>query len=131
MTKYDNGYVHHVAKNAKPEPGFREYFEYRDLELGDVTNGATFAQVITAKKAVEGGTGHHAHNVRFHWTYVIKGWVSFDFRDVGHVKMEPGDCHYMPEGCHHELMACSDDLEMIEMYSPGEIGEVEIPEWRQ
>ena len=36
MTKYDNGYVHHVAKNAKPESGFREYFEYRDLELGDV-----------------------------------------------------------------------------------------------
>jgi mannose-6-phosphate isomerase-like protein (cupin superfamily) len=45
--------------------------------------------------------------------------------------MEPGDCHYMPEGCHHELMACSDDLEMIEMYSPGEIGEVEISEWRK
>ena len=68
MTKYANGYVHHVSKNAKPEPGFRDYFEYRDLELGDATNGATFAQVITAKKAVEGGTGHHAHNVRFHWT---------------------------------------------------------------
>jgi hypothetical protein len=36
MTKYDNGYVHHVAKNVKPEPEFREYLEYRDLELGDV-----------------------------------------------------------------------------------------------
>ena len=44
MTKYANGYVHHVSKNAKPEPGFRDYFEYRDLELGDATNGATFAQ---------------------------------------------------------------------------------------
>ncbi len=36
MTKFDNGYVHHVSKNAKPEPGFRDYFEYRDLELGGV-----------------------------------------------------------------------------------------------
>jgi len=28
-------------------------------------------------------------------------------------------------------MACSDDLEMIEMYSPGEIGDIKIPDWRK
>jgi len=28
-------------------------------------------------------------------------------------------------------MACSDDLEMIEMYAPGEIGDMEVPEWRK
>ena len=63
MTKYANGYVHHVSKNAKPEPGFRDYFEYRDLELGDATNGATFAQVSGAceeqapsQRPAQGGT---------------------------------------------------------------------------
>ena len=129
MTKYATGYVHHRAKDVPWQEGLRDYFEYRDLELGDGTDGEFFAQAIRAKKAVSGGTGIHKHDVKFHWTYVIKGWVTFDFKDVGHIRMEAGDSHYMPEGCHHELMACSDDLEMIEMYSPGEIDSIDVPDF--
>ncbi len=130
MTKYATGYVRHEAKSARWEQGFRDYFEYRNLELHDATNGRYHAHVIRAKREVSGGTGHHAHNVQFHWTYVLKGWVEFDFKGVGLVRLEVGDCHYMPEGCHHELMACSGDLEMIEMHAPGVIDDVEIPDWR-
>ena len=130
MTKHSTGYVHHKAKDAVWDQGLREYFEYRDLELGNATGGKHYAQVIRAKKALSGGTGHHAHNVHFHWSYILKGWMEFDFKGVGIVRLEAGDCHYMPEGCHHELMACSDDLEMIEMYSPGDIGDIDIPDWR-
>jgi len=129
MTKYATGYVHHEAAKAGWREGMRDYFVYRDLELGEATDGAYFAQVIKARRAVTGGTGHHKHDVRFHWTYVLKGWVDFDFKGVGLVRLEAGDSHYMPEGCHHELMACSDDFEMIEMYSPGEIGSIDVADW--
>lgn len=131
MTKYATGYVHYEASSAKWENGLRDYFEYRDLELGDATGGGYFAHLLRAKRAVTGGTGHHKHDVKFHWTYVIKGWISFDFKDVGHVVLKAGDSHYMPDGCHHELMECSEDLEMIEMYSPGEIGTIDVPDFER
>jgi len=131
MAKYDNGYVHHTEQDAEWDGGMRAFFEYRDLELGNATDGAYYAQVIRAKQAVTEGTGAHAHDVKFHWSYVIKGWVEFDFKDVGTVRLNAGDCQYMPEGCHHELTSCSDDLEMIEMYAPGEINDVKIPDWRE
>lgn len=131
MSKFDTGYVLHKAGDAVWEQGLRDYFEYRDLELGDATNGRYHAHVIRAKQALTGGTGHHKHDVDFHWTYVLKGWVTFDFKDVGHVKMEAGDCHYMPPGCHHELMAFSEDLEMIEMHVPGEIGSIDVPDFER
>jgi quercetin dioxygenase-like cupin family protein len=131
MTKYKNGYVKHTAKGATWTSGHRSFFEYRDLELGDATDGKFFAQVIKAKQALDKGTGHHAHDVQFQWVYITKGWVEFEFKDVGLIRLDTGDSHYMPEGCHHELMACSDDLEMIEMYSPGQINDVEIPDWRK
>jgi len=131
MTKFSTGYVHNKAREAVWTQGLRDYFEYSDLELGEATNGGYYAQVIRAKKAVSGGTGHHAHNAKFHWSYVLKGWMEFDFKGVGRIRLEAGDSHYMPEGCHHELMACSEDAEMIEMYAPGEIGDIDIPDWRK
>ncbi len=131
MTKYATGYVLHKAKGAPWTQGLRDYFEYRDLELGDATKGAYFAHVIRAKRAMKGGTGHHKHDVNFHWVYVIKGKVKFDFKGVGEVTLKAGDSHYMPEGCHHELMSFSKDLEMIEMHAPGTIGSIDIPDWRK
>jgi mannose-6-phosphate isomerase-like protein (cupin superfamily) len=131
MTLFDTGYMLNKAKNGEWKTGLRDYFEYRDLELGDATKGAYHAQVIRARRARSGGTGHHKHDVDFQWVYVIKGWVSFDFKDVGHVKLEAGDCHYMPPGCHHELMAFSEDLELIEMYAPGEINSIDVPDFER
>jgi mannose-6-phosphate isomerase-like protein (cupin superfamily) len=131
MTRYATGYVHHKAKGAKWEQGLRDYFEYRDLELGLATDGAYHAQVIRARKPVTGRTGHHRHDVQFHWVYIIKGWVTFDFKDIGHIRLEAGDSQYMPEGCHHELMDCSGDLEMIELHAPGEIGSIDVPDFER
>ena len=131
MTKYANGYTKHTAEGAEWTSGHRSFFEYRDLELGDATDGNFYAQVIRAKQPLDQGTGHHAHDVKFQWVYVTEGWVEFEFKDVGLIRLEKGDCHFMPEGCHHELMACSGDLEMIEMYSPGKINDVKIPDWRK
>ncbi|MGO1117894.1 cupin domain-containing protein [Rhodovibrionaceae bacterium A322] len=119
----------HRAKGAPWTEGLRDYFEYRDLELGEATKGAFHAQVIKAKKAHDGGTGMHKHDVSFHWVYVVKGTVAFDFKDVGLVELNAGDCHYMPEGIHHELMSFSEDLEMIELHAPGEIRSLDIPDF--
>jgi len=129
MPKFNTGYTVHHAKDARWEQGLRDYFQYRDLELSEATNGQFHAQVIRATRGLSGGTGQHKHDVHFHWTYVLKGWVTFHFKGVGEVRLEAGDSQFMPEGCHHELMAFSDDLEMIEMHSPDTIGAEDVPDW--
>jgi mannose-6-phosphate isomerase-like protein (cupin superfamily) len=113
------------AKDATYKPGLREFMEYRDLGIEDATHGAFRAHVIRIKDDHKGEaldmhtTGLHQHMVDFQMFYVLKGWVSFIYDGQGGPKtFHAGDCVLQPAGIVHNELQCSDDLEILEIYSP-------------
>lgn len=106
------------AADAAFEPGLRGFFEYRDLGIGAATGGRYHAHVIRATEATEGATGKHRHGLDFQMVYILKGRASFWYEGEGTIELGPGDCVYQPPGIVHELVSCSDDLEMLEITSP-------------
>ena len=99
--------------------GLRGFFEYRDLGISEVTEGRFHAQVIRAREAFADGTGAHTHTLDFQMVYVLKGWVDFWYEGEGEVRMQAGACVHQPPGIRHELLACSEDCELLEITSPG------------
>jgi mannose-6-phosphate isomerase-like protein (cupin superfamily) len=112
------------AKDAVYKTGLRDFMEYRDLGIEDATNGQVRAHVIRIKKESAGNhdlhtTGLHRHLCDFQMFYVLKGWVKFIYQDQGEPKtFGAGDCVLQPAGIVHNELDCSDDLELIEIYSP-------------
>lgn len=114
------------AKDAVFQQGLREFMEYRDLGIADATNGAFRAHIVRIKDEHKGEgdhdmhtTGVHQHLCDFQMFYVLKGWVKFIYDGEGGAKtFGPGDCVLQPAGIVHNELACSDDLELIEIYSP-------------
>ena len=113
------------AKDAVYQPGLRDFMEYRDLGIADATHGKVRAHVIRVKEAHKGAdqdmhtTGAHQHMVDFQFFYVLKGWIKFIYEgQQGEMTFHAGDCVLQPAGIRHNELACSDDLEVLEVYSP-------------
>ena len=111
------------AKDAVYQPGLRSFMEYRDLGIADATHGKMRAHIVRVK---QGGdthelhtTGLHRHECDFQMFYVLKGWVRFIYDgQEGELTFRAGDCVLQPAGIVHNELACSDDLEILEIYSP-------------
>lgn len=112
-----------LAQNAKFESGLRSYLEYRDLGIKDATHGQFKAHVIRVKKGANHGdlhtTGLHRHSLNFQMIYILKGWIKFIYEGHGERTFGPGDCCLQPPGIVHNELDCSDDLELLEITSPG------------
>lgn len=113
------------AKDAVYKNGLREFMEYRDLGIADATHGKFRAHVIRIKDTHKGvdhdlhTTGLHQHMCDFQMVYVLKGWISFVYEgQPGEFTFRAGDCFLQPPGIVHNELKCSDDLELIEIYSP-------------
>ena len=111
------------AKDASYESGLRGFMEYRDLGIADATHGQFRAHVIRVKKDHTGDqdmhtTGLHQHLCDFQMFYVLKGWIKFIYEDEGEYTFSAGDCCLQPAGIVHNELECSDDLEVLEIYSP-------------
>ena len=96
--------------------------EYRDLGIADATHGKMRAHVIRVK---QGGdthdlhtTGLHKHECDFQMFYVLRGTIKFVYEGVGERTFGPGDCVLQPAGIVHNELECTDDLEVLEIYSP-------------
>ena len=111
-----------LAKDAVYKTGLRSFMEYRDLGIEKATHGAFRAHVIRIKK--DSGvhdlhtTGLHRHDCDFQMFYVLKGWIKFVYEGQGHHTFNAGDCVLQPPGIVHNELDCSDDLEVLEIYSP-------------
>lgn len=110
------------AKDAVFKPGLRDFMEYRDLGIANATNGQFRAHVVRIKKDCSHDTLHttglHRHLCDFQMFYVLKGWIKFIYDGQGEYLFNPGDCVLQPAGIVHNELDCSDDLELIEIYSP-------------
>jgi quercetin dioxygenase-like cupin family protein len=111
------------AENAAYTPGLRSFMEYRDLGIERATHGRFRAHVIRIT-ADAGGThdlhttGLHQHQCDFQMFYVLKGWIRFVYEGHGEHTFRPGDCVLQPPGIVHNELECSDDVEVLEIYSP-------------
>ena len=115
--------------------GLRADSEYRDLGLAQATGGRIGVKHIRALKAMAAPTGWHWHDMTAHYVYVLRGWLSFRFAGVeGDVTLRAGDGLSQPAGVPHNVVARSDDLEVIEINEPAEYGTFDLAEapapWR-
>lgn len=111
--------VQHAAP-AGFQAGLRPFFEYRDLGVAGATTGAFGAQVIRVVPGVPTSPAWHTHALGFQMVYVLRGWVEFEYEDIGRVRLEPGASVWQPPGVRHRELAHSDDLELLEITSPAE-----------
>jgi quercetin dioxygenase-like cupin family protein len=115
--------------------GLREDSEYRDLGLAAATGGRLGVKHIRALLPMGAATGWHWHDMTAHYVYVLRGWLTFRFAGVeGDVTLRAGDGLSQPAGVPHNVIARSDDLEVIEINEPAEYGTWNLPEppppWR-
>jgi mannose-6-phosphate isomerase-like protein (cupin superfamily) len=112
-----------LAKDAVYKTGLRSFMEYRDLGVANATHGQVRAHVIRIKKDGPGAhdlhtTGLHRHLCDFQMFYVLKGWMKFVYEGQGEHTFHAGDCVVQPAGIVHNELDCSDDVEILEIYSP-------------
>lgn len=109
--------VKHAA-GAEFDHGLRAFFAYRDLGIATASGGRIGAHVIRAVPGEGAKPDWHTHSLDFQMVYVLRGWVEFEYADIGHVRLEPGSSVYQPPGIRHREVAHSEDLEMLEITSP-------------
>jgi mannose-6-phosphate isomerase-like protein (cupin superfamily) len=111
------------AQDAVYKSGLRSFMEYRDLGIEGATHGRFRAHVIRIKPESAGAhklhtTGLHQHQCDFQMFYVLKGWIKFVYEGQGEHTFHAGDCVLQPAGIIHNELECSDDVEVLEIYSP-------------
>jgi len=124
-----------AAGAAWNREGLRAESEYRDLGLAKATGGRIGVKHIRALKPMAAPTGWHWHDMTAHYVYVLRGWLTFRFAGVdGDVELRAGDGLSQPAGVPHNVIARSDDLEVIELNEPAEYGTWDLAEapapWR-
>ena len=111
-----------TAKDAHYVPGRRHFFQYRDLGVTDATGGKMRAQVTSAKSAMDRETGWHYHTCDIQFVYILKGWVDLEFAGGRKARFGAGDSVMIPGGMPHQETATSEDLELVEVSVPAEMG---------
>lgn len=107
--------------------GPRADAQYRDLGLAQATGGRIGAKHIRAVKPFTQETGWHWHDMTGHFVYVLKGWISFHFQGVAEtVTVHAGGSLSQPAGVPHNVIARSDDLELIEINLPAQFGTFDV-----
>jgi mannose-6-phosphate isomerase-like protein (cupin superfamily) len=107
--------------------GPRADSEYRDLGLRDASGGRIGARHIRAVRPFTEETGWHWHDMTGHFVYVLKGSISFRFEGVPDlVTVHANGCLCQPAGVPHNVVARSDDLELIEINMPAQFGTFDL-----
>ena len=120
------------ARSPSPESGWkreglRADVEYRDLGLAAATGGRIGAKHIRAIAPLPAPTGWHWHDMDAHFVYVLRGWLVFRFAGVeGDVRLAAGEGLSQPAGVPHDVIARSDDLEVLEINAPAEYATVDL-----
>ncbi|MDH4144718.1 MAG: cupin domain-containing protein [Acidimicrobiia bacterium] len=105
--------------------GRRSFFEYRDTGLEKASNGNYRAQLMRATDVME-TTGWHYHECDLQFVYVLNGWVDLEFEGGRRERVEAGAAMAIPSGMIHNEIACSRDLEVLEVVVPAEMRTVPV-----
>src|SRR6266446_5801195 len=97
---------------------------FRSLGLKDASAGQMRGQVMKAITGMTEPTGWHYHTCDGQFVYAMKGWVELEFETGEMIRLEPGDSLFIPGGLRHNEIRTSDDIEILEVSFPGELGTV-------
>ena len=107
--------------------GPRADVEYRDLGLAAATNGRIGIKHVRAIMPLPGPTGWHWHDMTAHFVFVLKGSLTFRFAGIdGDVVVAAGSGISQPAGVAHNVVARSDDLELLEINVPAQYGTFDL-----
>ncbi|MEQ9640147.1 MAG: cupin domain-containing protein [Alphaproteobacteria bacterium] len=120
------GPAHANPATAPRIQGRRDFFEYIDLGVKQASGGQLMAQVMKTKKGLSEPTGWHYHTCESQFIYVIKGWVDLDFETGESIRVGAGESLYIPGGLKHNETATSEELEILEVAGPSELGTVPV-----
>lgn len=118
------GPVHATLASAPKVPGRRDFFVYRDLGVMAASGGKLRAQTMTALKEMARPTGWHYHTCDGQFVYVLRGWVDLEFETGEKLRIGADESLFIPGGLRHNETATSEDLEILELSVPGEMGTV-------
>lgn len=116
--------AHATAESAPQVPGRRSFFKYRDLGVQEASNGVLRAQTMTAIEGMTEPTGWHYHACEGQFVYVLKGWVDLEFETGEALRIDAGESLFIPGGMKHNETATSEDLEILELSVPADMGTV-------
>ena len=118
----DQAFCANYGDEAVWKEGLRGFAAYRDLGVEEATGGQFRAHVVrVTKEAFEKHhtTGLHRHLCDFQFNYCLKGWIKFVYEgQEGEFTFKAGDSWLQPAGIVHDETSCSDDVEILEIYSP-------------
>ena len=114
------------AKHPDYVEGRRDFFKYRDLGVKAASNGWMRAQLTTAITGMTQPTGWHDHVCEGQFVYTLKGWVELEFEDGTNCRLETGDSVFIPGGMLHQEIRTSNDLEILEISLPADMGTVPV-----
>jgi len=98
----------------------RAGMQYRDL-IPSRLGGAVIASHIRIPQGGPVPDYVHYHEVDFQMIYCKAGWVKVVYEDQGDAfVMQAGDCVLQPPTIRHQVLECSDGLEVIEVGCPAE-----------
>ena len=117
---------HSTAKKPVMVEGRRDFFTYRDLAVKDASGGQMRAQLTKAKTGMTQPTGWHYHVCEGQFVYTLNGWVELEFEDGTSCRLEAGDSVFIPGGLRHNEMRTSDNLEILEVSVPADMGTVSV-----
>jgi mannose-6-phosphate isomerase-like protein (cupin superfamily) len=114
--------IHAPASKPVFVQGRRDFFKYRDLGVTAASGGHMRAQVTIGTRGLTRPTGWHHHVCEGQFVYMLKGWIELQFEDGRTIKVEQGDSLYIPGGVRHNETRASDDLEILEVSIPADMG---------
>lgn len=113
-------FVHSQTEDAEWKTGLRNIFDYRDLGVTEGTGGDYVAHVIrhNGNKSQDKVQSWHLHECDFQYVYVLNGWATFEYEGQGVKTLKKGDGILQKPYIKHREIACSEDLELLEIVSP-------------
>ena len=115
------------AEGREFDAGLRAFFAYSGLGIAEATGGRFGAHVIRAVPGARPEPKWHWHELEFQMVWVVRGWVRFEYEDIGEVTLLPGTSVLQPPRVKHREIAHSDDLELVEITAPAEFPTHTLP----
>ena len=110
-------FVRHEVATATWAPGRIEGFESRDLGIGAATSGVAGASVARWRGGAE-PSPHCRHDAELLFTFVLGGSATLQCEGRDGDRLAAGDSFVVPAGVGHMLLACSEELEILEVFVP-------------
>lgn len=117
--------IDHLGPDSYNGTGRREFLRYRDVGLGAAT-ADRFRMLGMQATGRNEETGWHYHVCDVQFVYVLKGWVELEFEGGRCEKLVAGSFASIPGGTLHNEKNLSDDLEVLEICSPANMGTVAV-----